>query len=240
MIPKIIHYCWFGGKPLPKLETQCMKSWAQVLPDYKVMRWDENTFDINSVPFVKEAYEAKKFAFVADYVRLYALTKFGGIYLDTDVEVVKPLDDLLHYEAFGGFETANIMQTGVLATTTENEIMQEFFARYWDMHYQVDSKGENLTQPNSAILADILASHGLRLDNTRQSICGMELFPQEYFCPIDQATRQIRCTTNTYCIHYLSGSWFPRRLRWQNNAKRMIGRIFGYQIINLVRQAIRR
>lgn len=102
MIPKILHYCWFGGKPMPKLEKRCMESWQRMLPEYKIMRWDETTFDVYSHPFTAAAYKAKKYAFVADYVRLYALQQYGGIYLDTDIEIVKPFDNLLHYSAFGG------------------------------------------------------------------------------------------------------------------------------------------
>lgn len=236
MIPKIIHYCWFGGKPIPKLESRCMDSWKRILPDYKVMRWDETTFDVESNPFTSAAYKARKFAFVADYVRLYALKQYGGIYLDTDIEVVKPFDNLLHYEAFGGFETPQIMQTGVLAMTSENVIFREFFDVYQHMPYEVDEKGENKTQPNSAILAAILSAHGLRLDNSRQTIEGMEIFPQDYFCPIDQATREQRVTANTYTIHYLSGSWFSWKLRLINNMKRAVGKVLGYNTINVIRK----
>ena len=128
MIPKIIHYCWFGNKPIPTKEQKCMKTWQNILPEYKIIRWDENSFDINSNPFTKEAYRLKKYAFVADYVRLYALTTFGGIYLDTDIEIIRSLDDLLaKHKSFGGFETPNMLQTGVLACEKGNTIFEEFF-----------------------------------------------------------------------------------------------------------------
>ena len=238
MIPKIIHYCWFGGKPMPKLERRCMESWQQKLPNYKIMRWDETTFDVYSHPFTAAAYKAKKYAFVADYVRLYALQQYGGIYLDTDIEIVKPFDNLLHYSAFGGFETPTIMQTGVLAMTPGNIVFKEFFDVYQHIPYEVDEKGENKTLPNSAILAHILSNHGLRLDDSRQSIEGMEIFPQEYFCPINQATRQIVVTPNTYTIHYLSGSWFSTKLRLINRIKRIVGKVFGYNTVNVIRKLI--
>lgn len=239
MIPKIIHYCWFGGGKMPSMEVRCMKSWADKLPDYKVMRWDESTFDVNSTPFTAAAYKAKKYAFVADYVRLYALLKYGGIYLDTDIEIVKPFDDLLHYSAFGGFETSEVMQTGVLGVSSANEVMQEFFEVYHHIPYEVDKQGNNLTPANSAILAKILVSHGLKLDNSRQSIGGMEIFPQDYFCPINQATRQIICTENTYTIHYLHGSWFSPKLRMINATKRFVGKYLGYGVVNFVRRIVK-
>lgn len=169
-------------------------------------------------------------------MRLYALQQYGGIYLDTDIEIVKPFGNLLSYGAFGGFETPTIMQTGVLAMTPGNIIFKEFFDVYQHIPYEVDEKGENKTQPNSAILAQILSNHGLRLDDSRQSIEGMEIFPQEYFCPINQATRQIVVTPNTYTIHYLSGSWFSTKLRLINRIKRIVGKVFGYKTINVIRK----
>ena len=105
MIPKIIHYCWFGGKPMPELALKCIASWKKFLPEYELRLWNEDTFDINSVPYVKEAYEARKFAFVTDYIRLWALEREGGVYMDTDVEVVKPIDEFLTHDAFCGFES---------------------------------------------------------------------------------------------------------------------------------------
>lgn len=217
-----------------------MRSWKKILPDYTIYRWDENTFDVNSNPFTSAAYSAKKYAFVADYVRLYALKKYGGIYLDTDVEIVKPFDELLQFDAFGGFETPNIMQTGVLAVGTENIIFNEFFDIYQHIPYEVDDNGNNKTLPNSAYLAQVLKNHGMRTDNTRQTIEGMEIFPQEYFCPIDQATREIIVTPNTFTIHYLSGSWFNPKQRLLNKIKTWIGNTMGYNIIRIARKISRR
>lgn len=221
---------------MPKLERRCMESWKRLLPDYKVMRWDESSFDVMGNPFTAAAYKARKYAFVADYVRLYALLRYGGVYLDTDVEIVKSLDGFLCYEAFGGFETESVMQTGVLGAAPENAVMQEFFNVYSSMSYETDENGNNKTLPNSHILAGLLKERGLKLNNSRQSIAGVEVFPQEYFCPIDQATREIRVTDNTYAIHYLSGSWFSWKERMVNRFKNLIGRTLGYGTITFIRK----
>lgn len=231
MIPRIIHYCWFGGRPFPKLEEHCVNSWSRVMKDYQVIKWDENSFDMTSSPFVQAAYNAGKFAFVADYVRLYALKLYGGIYLDTDVELLKSLDPFLDYEAFSGFETHKVIQTGVLGSEPNNIILNEFYEVYQHMSF-------TSPPPNSAILTDILVRHGLKLDNSRQRISNMEIFPQEYFCPINQATRQICCTDKTHAIHYLSGSWLPLRARITNKMKRSLGSSFhgGYAFISFLRK----
>lgn len=215
-----------------------MFSWSRMLPDYTVMRWDETTFDVRSNPFTAAAYEAKKYAFVADYVRLYALKKYGGIYLDTDVEIIKPLDDLLCYESLSGFETDSIIQTGLIAFSKSNIILEEFFDVYKNLEFCLDLQSEKCIKPNSAYLADILSKHGLRLDNSRQNICGVEVFPQEYFCPINQATREQEVTDNTYCIHYLSGSWFGKRNRIVNTLKCVVGSIFGYEFVARIRKIV--
>ena len=239
MIPKIIHYCWFGNKQIPEREQGCMATWEAMLSDYQIMRWDENNFDVNSNPFTKEAYRLKKYAFVADYVRLHALTTCGGIYLDTDIEIVKSFDELLEqHKAIGGFETPQVLQTGMLACEKHNDVFEVFFA-YYKTHQFVWG-GESATPPNSAIFARLMMERGLKLDNTYQKIDGVAIYPQEYFCPIDQGSRQIISTENTYCIHYLMGSWFPRKIRWKNNLKRFIGKYVSYNFVNAIRHLLRK
>ena len=115
-IPRIIHYCWFGGKPLPSLAKKCLKSWKKYLPDYKVICWDENSFDVYAHPFTKEAFESKKWAFITDYVRLYVLNEVGGVYMDSDVEVIKPIDEFLINSAFSSFESPYLIPTGLMAS----------------------------------------------------------------------------------------------------------------------------
>ena len=234
MIPKIIHYCWFGNKNIPKLERHCMESWKKFLPDYEIKRWDETTFDVNSSSFTKAAYDAKKYAFVADYVRLFALTNYGGLYLDTDIEIIKSLSDLLEkHDAIGGFETVGVLQTGLLATIPHHPIFEEFFS-YYKEHSFVWG-GKNATKPNSAILATIMSRHGLLLDNIEQNIANVAIYPQDYFCPIDQGSRKIVLTERTYCIHYLSGSWFPKHVRLKNKIKKILSDKLGANFTNMLR-----
>ncbi len=125
MIPKIIHYCWFGRGKLPELAFKCMDTWKKYLPDYQLRLWNEDTFDITSHPYVFEAYQSKKYAFVTDYVRLYALYHFGGIYMDTDVEVIRNLDELLDLPGFSGFESEKDVPTGIMACESHNSWAEE-------------------------------------------------------------------------------------------------------------------
>lgn len=237
MIPKIIHYCWFGNKPMPERELRCMESWSKYLPEFKIMRWDEESFDINSSTFVRQAYDMKKWAFVADLVRLWALKNYGGIYLDTDIEILRPFDELLHYKAFGGFETDNVVQTGVIGSEANGEFINIIFNHYINASF-VNQDGSLNTKPNSAIFAEILQKHGISTENIRSSNDLIELFPSEYFCPIEQATWEIKPTDNTYCIHYLSGSWLPYSDRLKRHIKTIVGKLFGFDFVEKLRNLI--
>jgi len=144
MIPKTIHYCWFGRNPKPKLAQKCIKSWKKYCPDYEIIEWNEDNFDIASAPlYVRQAYEAKKWAFVTDYVRLSAMTKFGGVYMDTDVEVVKPLDRFLNHDAVSGYESESCIPTGLMACREGFPLFLEFL-HYYDeaSFYHEDSRPE--------------------------------------------------------------------------------------------------
>ncbi|MBQ7544534.1 MAG: hypothetical protein IJT02_06275 [Synergistaceae bacterium] len=135
MIPKVIHYCWFGGKPLPELAQKCLASWEKFCPDYEIVRWDESNFNVNCCDYVREAYEAKKWAFVSDYARLKVLVDNGGVYMDTDVEVIKPLDEFLVHEAFSGFESEKAIPTGIMACEKGFAPFAEMLADYHTRHF---------------------------------------------------------------------------------------------------------
>lgn len=236
MIPKKIHYCWFGKAKMPMRERHCITSWKKYLQDYEFILWDEERFNVDSAAFTKEAYKAGKYAFVADYVRVYALCKEGGIYLDTDVEVIKPLDDLLDCSFLTGFETENIIQTGLIGAETTSSVIMQMFDYYRDRHFIINDKMDQT--PNSVILAEIIKSLGFELNNQYQCRNGIFLYPAEYFCPINQATWEVRPTRNSYCIHYLSGSWLPVHDRINRRLKTIIGRVFGYGLIEKVRRLV--
>ena len=206
MIPKKIHYCWFGGNPLPELARKCIASWRKYLPEYEIKEWNETTFDIHSNAYVEEAYENRKYAFVTDYVRLYALYHEGGVYMDTDVEVLKPLDDLLGYEAVSGFETETQIPTGLMASREGHPFIQELLADYDDIHFKQIDEALDMTT-NVTRITEHCLKYGLKRNNTLQTVNGFTLLPKDYLCPKSFDTGKIRLTENTYTIHHFAGSW---------------------------------
>ena len=213
MIPKIIHYCWFGGNPLPKLAQKCIASWKKYCPDYEIIEWNESNFDINYNDYTREAYEAKKWAFVSDVARLYALVNYGGIYMDTDVEVIKPLDDLLQYEAVSGFETETMMPTGLMACQKGHPMFQEFL-RHYDGEHFVKTDGSLDTTTNVTRITSICLKYRLQQNNTLQTVNGFTLLPKDYLCPKDNKTGIIHVTKNTFVIHHFDGSWLSEEDRY--------------------------
>ena len=184
MIPKVIHYCWFGGNPLPEMARRCIASWKKHCPDYEIIEWNETNFDLNFNPYVKEAYEAKKWAFVTDVVRLYALVTYGGIYMDTDVEVLKPLDAFLEHEAFSGFEAEDHIPTGIMAAEKGAPMFVELLNDYNGVHFKHEDGTLDLTT-NVTRITDACLKHGLVLNNQLQVVNGFALYPNDYFCPKD-------------------------------------------------------
>lgn len=206
MIPKIIHCCWFGRNEMGELEKKCINSWKKFCPDYKIKVWNEDNFDINSNDYVKEAYETKKWAFVTDYVRLYALYTEGGIYMDTDVEVLHNLDEYLCYDAFSGFENYDAIPTGIMAGVKGFKLYKDLLDRYNNRHF-VKEDGKMDYTTNVTEITNYCLDKGLQLNNTFQTIEGFTLFPKDYFCPKSYMTGQIECTDNTVTIHHFKGSW---------------------------------
>ena len=220
MIPKIIHYCWFGGNPLPKLAQKCIESWKKYCPDYEIKRWDETNFDLNYNDYVREAYDAKKWAFVTDVVRLYALVNEGGIYMDTDVEVLKPIDEFLKYEAFSGFETEKDIPTGIMACERGQRLFIEFLNDYSFAHFLKPDGTYDYTT-NVIRITNMCLKYGFVPNNQQQTVHGFTLFPKNYFCPKDCSTQITALTADTYTIHHFDGSWMSeeQRLRAELNRK---------------------
>lgn len=237
-IPKIIHYCWFGKGEKPELVHKCLDSWKEHLCDYQIVEWNEEIFDINTNSYVKEAYEAKKYAFVSDYVRVYALYRYGGIYLDTDVEVFRSFNDLLHHESFWGFEQENYIATSTIGAAKGNPIIEIFLDSYKGKRFhKEDGSFDDLT--NVAIVTNILMKKGLIMDGTYQEFAGLAAFyPQPYFSPYDYINCRMFVTENTYAIHHFYKSWLPPKARFKSNAKTMLSHIIGGNNIARLRKVI--
>lgn len=207
MIPKIIHYCWFGKGEMPDMAKRCIDSWHFYMPEYEYKLWNEDNFDVNSVPYVKEAYETKKYAFVTDYVRLFALFKEGGIYMDTDVEILKPLDALLSLTGFTGYEGSKTLPpvTGIMASEAGGEWVKEQLDAYSGIHF-INQDGTMDTTTNTKRISRIMRENGFVQNGEYQVYKGMHIFPVDYFCP-RQSTGEYFLSENTYCDHHFMGSW---------------------------------
>lgn len=208
MIPKTIHYCWVGGNPLPDEAKRCIESWKKFCPDYEIIRWDESNFDFDINAYCKEAYEAKKWAFVSDYIRLKVLYDYGGIYMDSDVEVVKPLDPLLKYDAFSGFEKPDKIPTGTMGAVKGNEWINLLLDDYELRHFIKPDGSYDFTTNVTVITKLTFDKYHIKLDGTKQIFGNnMIMLPFDYLCAKDYSTGKISATENTYTIHNFAGSW---------------------------------
>ena len=209
MIPKVLHYIWFGGSELPELERKCIESWSKIMPDWEIRRWDESNFDINQCEFCREAYASKKWAFVSDYARYRILYSEGGILLDTDVEVLKPLDELLDNEAFAGFMKNNFFLNPGLIMGSEagSHVMSDVAKLYESMRFEM-RKGRNSMDTSPRVLTDYLeVSCALKRDGSFQQLNGFTAYPATYFDPLDSHSGKFVITDDTYSIHHYSGTW---------------------------------
>ncbi len=230
MIPKIVHYCWFGRGPKPEMAQRCIASWKKFLPEYEFKEWNEDNFDLDLYPYVREAYDARKFAFVTDVVRLYALYSEGGIYMDTDVEVLKSLDSLLDYEAVSGFETDKYVPTGLMASEKGMPIFGEFLHEYDNLHF-VTENGEYDTTTNVVRITNTCLKYGFVPNNQFQIINGFALLPKDYLCPKDSITKELHLTDNSLCIHHFDGSWLSTTKKIKKKIKSFIP-VSIYKLIN--------
>ena len=216
MIPKVIHYCWFGGNPLPESAKKCIASWRKYLPDYEIKEWNESNFDVNIIPYTAEAYKAKKYAFVSDYARFWILYKYGGLYFDTDVEVIKNMDDIIAKGPFMGCENeatagATPAQLGVapglgLGVNPGLGLYEEIL-NWYNTHHFITWTG--VIEKNVVdITTEILNKNGIEiLDGGVLKSSGILIYPKEYFCPKDYITGEINITVKTKSIHHYSATW---------------------------------
>ena len=232
MIPKIIHYCWFGRNPLPESAQKCIASWRKFLPDYEIKEWNEDNFDVNIIPYTQQAYEAKKYAFVSDYARFWILYHYGGLYFDTDVEVIKPMDDIIERGAFMGIEVPG--QNGKLPMVAPGlglgtEAKTSFYKAALEKYKDLQFLNEDGTLNEKTIVSyntELLTKYGLRPTNDVQLVGEIWIYPVDYFNPFNDLTGKLKVTENTRSIHWYSKTWNhqnPLR-QWLS---RMSHRLFG-------------
>lgn len=257
MIPRIIHYCWFGRGEMPKLMKKCIKSWKKFCPDWEIVEWNEDNFDVNSTLWTKQAYEAKKYAFVSDFVRLKALYEMGGVYLDTDVEIVQSIDRFLEHQAFSGFESSNMVQTGIIGSEKGHPVIGSWLDRYSERPYLTDGKPEMM--PNVSFITEDLKARGLKMDDSRQVIDGMVIYPKTWFCPLSAVSIEKKITADTHVFHYFTSTWrsekakkdfarLRRHQRWWYRAmeklrylpNRIVRRLFGDAKIDNLKKRLAR
>ena len=236
MIPKIINYCWFGRNPKSKNVLHCIESWKKQCPDFIIKEWNEDNFDISSCQYAMDAYEQGKWAFVSDYARIKILYLYGGIYCDTDVEIIAPISDLLDQEAFIGFEKSIkgdyfVNSGSMMGAIPGNRLLKELETEYRNLSF-VDSTNCNMTCVDYT--TNILIKYGLVLDNVKQNIAGFSIYPTDYFSTRDIKTGQITLTDNSRSIHYYDGSWaesttiYGYHLKW--NMIKKYGKTVGLMI----------
>lgn len=232
MIPKIIHYCWFGGNPLPEEVEYYISTWKKYCPDYEIKEWNENNFDIDQNQYCREAYEAKKWAFVSDYARLKVLYDYGGIYMDTDVEVCKPLDHLASYGFWSGFESESQIPTGIMASCRDNELLRYLLSYYDDKQFKNEDGSYDTTTNVITITKMVKDKYYIELNNTFQIFGDNNaIFPFEYFCAKSTEDGKIKKTENTYTIHHFAGSWLTNRQKLRHKIKLLLVKIVGVKFI---------
>ena len=216
MIPKKIHYCWFGGKELPQLAQKCIASWEKYCPDWEILRWDESNFDFSRYPFAEYCLKNKKWAFLSDIVRLVVIYEQGGVYLDTDVELVRSLNSLCIHDAYYGFELAEQINTGHgFGAVAGHETVKALLDTY--LQLRPDEKGDYPLIACPQLNTEPLVKMGLVLNGKHQQIAGAEIYPIAYFNPYEYTTGRMKKTSHTYSIHWFNQSWISpwRKIRFK-------------------------
>lgn len=249
MIPKIIHYCWFGRNPLPESAIKCINSWEKFFPDYEIKEWNEDNFDVNMIPYTREAYEAKKYAFVSDYARFWILYKYGGLYFDTDVEVIKPMDDIIQRGPFMGVEVEAISSDACMAHSLGVNpglglgvipglvIYKEILDYYSILHF-INTDGTFNQMTIVKHTTHVLIQNGLKQTNNLQYVAGVWIYPRDYFNPLDDNTGRLFITENTRSIHWYTKTWLKKRHPITTWIVRRIHRYFGNDSLEWVKRKI--
>ena len=239
MIPKIIHYCWFGYSPMAQKTLDCIESWHKYMPDWEYKLWNEDNFDVNCNQYVREAYEARKFAFVSDFVRLKVLSEEGGLYLDTDVNVLKSFDGLMGLDAFCGFEGSKSKPIGtcVMASKAGGEWIGEMLAAYEERHF-INADGSLDQTTNTAFLSSLMVKSGFVRNGLQQTYKDCTVFPTDYFSP-RQTTGEYILTANTYSDHLGAASWADSREQgWKSRVLGLFGPKMRTRVIKFKRKLV--
>ena len=239
MIPKKIHYCWFGRNPLPDLAKKCIDSWKRFLPDYEIVEWNEENFDVNIIPYVAEAYAAKKYAFVSDYARFWILYHYGGLYFDTDVEIIKPLDEIIARGNFMGCEalSGNVNQVNVapglgLGVNPGLGLLKKMLSHYQNLHFTKPDGTYNFTTIVIYTM-QVLKQYGLG-DLTKVQCCAdVWIYPKDYFCPLDYVTGELTITENTVSIHHYTATWKTSSQKNKDRIIKFLGPRITHYIVKL-------
>lgn len=232
MIPKKIHYCWFGRNPKPKLAEKCIASWRKYCPDYEIIEWNEDNFDINMNGYTRMCYAQKKYAFLSDYVRLLVVAERGGIYFDTDVEVIKPIDTLLEHNAFYCFETNEYVASGLgFGSVAGGESICAMLAEY---DFLLD--GTEGTRGCPRLNTSALVQLGLKQNGSLQQVSDAVILTSDYMNPFNPATGVMRKTANTVSVHWYSAAWLSPWRRLRTRIMRPLHRIFGVDVFKRFRK----
>lgn len=233
----IIHYCWFGKKEKPELVKKCIESWKKYFPEFEIIEWNEENFDIHFNAYTEEAYKVGKYAFVSDVARFFALEKYGGLYFDTDVEVIKAFGKLLEKEAFAGFETDEYVAPGLVLWVKEkhNKIMKKMLEYYETISF-INQDGSYNTTTICVYFTNILKKYGLKGNNVKQQCREFTIYPKDYFCPFNDQTGVLSKTENTYAIHWYSKTWMTSKEKARNKITRWFHRYFGVECFRRFRK----
>jgi hypothetical protein len=236
MIPKIIHYCWFGSNPIPQEHAAYIEDWKCLLspPGYEFKLWNENNFDINTVPFTAQVAAVKKWGFIVDYIRAWVVFNYGGIYVDTDVEILKPLDDLLDNMCFSGFEDKQYVNPGNIFAGEKGCVIAKELMDFYASYNFINGDGEPNLVPSPRIFTDLLMKYGLKQNGEYQVLKDgiFTAYPVEYFCPMVYKTGKIKMTLNTYSIHHFASSWYSEIDQFFVQRRRIIIGKFGDNILS--------
>ena len=233
MIPKKIHYCWFGRNPKPKLAEKCIRSWKKYCLDYEIIEWNEDNFDVDKYPYAKYCLDNQKYAFLSDFVRLVVVAEQGGLYFDTDVEVIRKLDDLLNYKAFYGFENNEYVASGLGFGAEKGQVT---VLKMLDEYNGLKKEDNTFELKGCPILnTNALVKLGLQQNGKEQEVAGAHVFPADYFNPFEDATGLLNSTKNTHSIHWYAKSWMSKRKIFRSKLTRPLHRLLGVDFFRKVK-----